>query len=467
MSLCDVLVVGAGPVGLILASELVRHRVSCRIIDKLHQPSRFCRAIGITPRTLEVLDDMGLALEFIDHGLRLTGRRSIIAHQPPVDQITPPYSSPYSSLGVPQNDTERILTQHLHRQGLNVERGVQLTALSAGEDAVQAQLLHLNSGELSSASCRFLIGCDGAHSTVRHQLNIAFDGDAIPASFKLCDVHVVWSTPVPRGMSVMVVHPELNAPPQMFVAIPLPDPHRYRVTLLNPQSESDHSSSANAAAASTVVQHGIQSETAGPTLEELQVAVDAIVDEKPRLSDLRWSSVFRISMRLAQRYRSGRVFLAGDAAHIHPPTGGQGMNTGIQDGYNLAWKLALVLGGASPMSLLESYEGERRPVGADVVQRTTSASFKMSRGENEASNQRSIDAQLSVSYRDTQWVCQQAGISATPPAGDRAPDVGGLTRTGINFPSIRGCIKTSRTESCFGRGRRKAVAIILSGSLCV
>ena len=140
-------------------------------------------------------------------------------------------------------------------------------------------------------------------------------------------------------------------------------------------------------------------------------------------------------MRLAERYRQGRVFIAGDAAHIHPPTGGQGMNTGIQDAYNLAWKLALVLGGAAPESLLDSYEAERLPVGADVVPRTRAATERFGRDAG-GKPDRLADTQIRVSYRGTGWVRDDAiGLDAgAPMAGDRAPDAGGLTRHGIGFP---------------------------------
>jgi hypothetical protein len=150
---------------------------------------------------------------------------------------------------------------------------------------------------------------------------------------------------------------------------------------------------------------------------------------------MRWSSMFRISMRLADAYRRGRVFIAGDAAHIHPPTGGQGMNTGIQDAYNLAWKLALVLRGAAPEALLDSYAAERQPVGAEVVARTRAASEGYGR-ERGGKPDRLADTQLLVSYRDTDWVRDDgAGLdAAVPAAGDRAPDAGGLRRHGVGFP---------------------------------
>jgi hypothetical protein len=208
----------------------------------------------------------------------------------------------------------------------------------------------------------------------------------------------------------------------MIVAVPLPEPGRYRVSMSAPAELTQNGGS----------DHGIQSEAHGPALGDIQAVADSLIPDKPRLSDLRWSSMFRISMRLAAQYRRGRVFLAGDAAHIHPPTGGQGMNTGIQDAYNLAWKLALVIGGAASEKLLDGYEAERRPVGADVVARTRAANEGYGR---ETKPDRLADTQVRVSYSGTAWVQDDVGPGdAGPIAGDRAPDSTGLRRRGIGFP---------------------------------
>jgi hypothetical protein len=211
----------------------------------------------------------------------------------------------------------------------------------------------------------------------------------------------------------------------LFVAIPLPDAGRYRVTMVAPSELSSGAGS----------DHGIQSELRGPSLPELQAVADRMLPAKTRLEDLRWSSLFRISMRLAERYRDGRVFIAGDAAHIHPPTGGQGMNTGIQDAYNLAWKLALVLEGAAPVALLDGYESERRPVGTDVIARTRAASETYGK-EQGGKPDRQADMQISISYRGTDWVRDDVKDANTPGpvAGDRAPDAHGLWRQGVGFP---------------------------------
>ncbi|MGO4839617.1 FAD-dependent monooxygenase, partial [Rhizobiaceae sp. 2RAB30] len=168
---------------------------------------------------------------------------------------------------------------------------------------------------------------------MRHLLGIGFPGDSLGMDFMLGDVEIDWE--VPRGMSVFAMVPRQDAAPDFLVVIPLPERNRYRVSML---------SSGEPATAGTVEnEHGISSERPGPPLEQLQDVADRLLPGKPRLSRMRWSSLFRISMRLADRYRVGNSFIVGDAAHIHPPTGGQGMNTGIQDAYNLAWKMAMVV----------------------------------------------------------------------------------------------------------------------------
>jgi 2-polyprenyl-6-methoxyphenol hydroxylase-like FAD-dependent oxidoreductase len=418
----DVLVVGAGPVGLTMAAELARHGTRCRIIDQLAQPLPYCRAIGVTPRTLEVWEDMGIAREMIDAGLWIDGLRSFIHGHPPKDNLLELDDLPYGELGLPQYETERLLADHLGRFGIKVERGVTLAALDQRERDVQVRLDRAD-GTAETATFRTVVGCDGAHSAVRRALGIPFEGEAFPMMFMLGDVHIDWD--LPRGMALRALRLVENAAPDMFIAIPLPEPGRYRVSMLAPAE----------LAAPGGTGHGIQSELPGPQLSQIQSVANDLLPQKPKLSDLRWSSIFRISMRLADAYRRDRVFIAGDAAHIHPPTGGQGMNTGIQDAYNLAWKLALVLQGAATEALLDSYQAERRPVGADVIARTRAASEGYGR-EPGGKPDRLSDTQILLSYRGTPWVRDDgAGLdAAVPAAGDRAPDAHGLRRHGVGFP---------------------------------
>jgi FAD binding domain len=307
--------------------------------------------------------------------------------------------------------------------GIGVERGIALSTLYDDGCRIAAELLHAN-GAIEREQFRYLVGCDGAHSAVRRALQIGFPGDRFPMSFMLGDVTIDWD--LPRGFTNFVIVPRDNATPDFLVAIPLPERNRYRVTML--------ASTEFAPKQGEIPEHGIASEQAGPSLEQLQQVADRLLPEAPKLGDLRWSSLFGISTRLADTYRVGNAFIAGDAAHIHPPTGGQGMNTGIQDAYNLAWKLALVLRGDADAALLDSYDSERRPVGAEVVERTRAASMSFGR-ERMTKERRLADTQLLINYRDSKWITSSSLAETwTVGAGDRAPDVIGLRRENVGFP---------------------------------
>lgn len=419
----EVLVVGAGPVGLTMAAELARHGVTCRIIDRLAEPLPYCRAIGVTPRTLEVWDDMGVVQPMIDAGLWLSGVRSFLNRSAAQDTPYESFDLPYGHLGIPQPETERILTQHLATFGIAVERSITLTSMRQDDHGVEVELLSAGNS-IETAVFRYVVGCDGAHSAVRRLLGIPFEGDRFPFEFMLGDV--LLDQHLPRGIVLRAVQPVENGPPDFLVAIPLPERNRFRVSALAPNNGSPRPES----------DHGLQSESPGPSIEELQVVADRLLPIKVPMTDLRWSSRFRISMRLAARYGEGRCFIAGDAAHIHPPTGGQGMNTGIQDAYNLAWKMALVVRGAASPDLLHSYEAERRPVGEDVVARTRTSSEQFGRRQT-AQQERLTDTQVLINYRASSLT--KEAVSESPAelvirAGDRAPDCSGLLRENVRYP---------------------------------
>jgi 2-polyprenyl-6-methoxyphenol hydroxylase-like FAD-dependent oxidoreductase len=420
----DVLVVGAGPVGLTMAAELARHGASCRIIDQLAVPLPYCRVTGVTPRTLEVWDDMGIVQPMIDAGLWLGGTRSIINGSQIPDSLRDLSDLPYGQLGIRQSETERILAAHLAGFGGAIERQLTLSGFRQNEESVEVELLHANQST-EKAAFRYVVGCDGARSMVRRQLGIAFEGDQFPVGFILGDVMI--DLDLPRGMILRSINPRAGQAPDFFLAIPLPERNRYRITTLAPTTNEN---------STEVIEHGLQTDRVAPTLDELQAVADRLLLTKVTLSDMQWSSNFRISMRLAARYREGRGFLAGDAAHIHPPTGGQGMNTGIQDAYNLAWKMALVLKGNASPKLLDTYEAERRPVGADVVARTRTASEQL--GRKEASQQeRLADTQILLNYRGSTLSkdAVREPLEGLPVhAGDRAPDCLGLRRENVRSP---------------------------------
>lgn len=415
----DVLVVGAGPVGLTMAAELARHGVPVRIIDRRAEPLPFCRAIGVTPRSLEVLEDMGIARALVDGGIWLKGTRMEMDGAPARDVLHDFSDLPYSSLGVPQYTTEAVLARHLATFGVEVERGVELTGLDLRDDHAEVRLN--TAGGEAPHRFRYVVGCDGAHSLVRKALGIGFEGSAMPLEFMLGDIRIDWD--LPRGLAFRATRTAVDAPPDFLVAIPLPGHGRYRVSTLAPGTPVAEQNGEWA--------HGIQADRPGPTLEELQAVADRLLETPATLSDLRWSSRFRISMRLADSYGAGHAFIAGDACHIHPPTGGQGMNTGIQDAYNLAWKLALVVRGLAEPRLLDTYGAERRAVAADVVARTTEQSINLGR-PGAAPPHRLQDTQVLVDYRDAALSVSKG--DGPVPAGLRVPDVQGLRREGLNFP---------------------------------
>ncbi|WP_354641272.1 FAD-dependent monooxygenase [Kitasatospora camelliae] len=425
----DVLVVGAGPVGLTAAAELRRHGTECRIVDRLTTPHRYAKAVGIQPRTLELWDTMGLAREVLAAALPMRGNLSWIdgREQPRLDLTLPP-DVPYGFAALPQYTTEEILTGHLARHGTRVERGTALESFTQDPDGVDAVLRTPDGTE--RVRCRYLIGCDGAHSSVRKGLGLDFGGGAFTESYMLGDIEVDWAMPAGYGVRVVNHRPD-GGPDDILVAIPLPGRSRYRMSavaapeLLVPDNGTDE------------VLHGLDTGRR-PELGHLQAVFDRLWPRPVTLSTLRWSSVFRISHRLADRYRDGRVFIAGDAAHIHPPTGAQGMNTGIQDAHNLAWKLALVLHATADPALLDSYHSERHPIGEEVVGRTVRHA-RTGIGADGDGIQDVIrrEAQLLVGYPDSPLVDPDgtAGTADLPVRpGDRAPDCAGLVQPIATYP---------------------------------
>lgn len=427
--MAKVLVVGAGPVGLTMAGELMRHGVPCRIIDRLAAPSLYCRAIGVTPRTLEVWEHMGVARAMIDAGLWLRGHRVMVNGAVVAEAPSGLEGVPYPlTLGLPQYATEAILERHLARHGIVVERATSLDTLAQTDDRVTVRLTR-GDGTVEEAGFSHVVGCDGAHSTVRKALALGFEGEAYPFDFMLGDAAV--DLDLPRGVHLRALRMGEDGLTGFLVAIPLPEPGRYRLSMFAPDDLAIDAAPPRGDA------HGIQAERAIPTLEQLQAVASAVLPDAV-LSDLRWSSIFRISLRLAERYGSGRVFIAGDAAHIHPPTGGQGMNTGIQDAYNLGWKLARVVRGEADASLLASYEAERRPVAKAVLERTHAQTMSFAEGKTRGGGNgdtRLEDSQLPVTYRGTAWVqdCRSDAAAAPLAAGDRAPDAIGLRLPGLGF----------------------------------
>ncbi|OKJ66382.1 FAD-dependent monooxygenase [Streptomyces sp. CB02261] len=428
----DVLIVGAGPVGLSAAGELRRHGVRCRLVDRLQARLPFAKAVGIQPRTLELWDRMGLARAVLEAAVPMRGQLVHINGREAarIDLELPP-EVPYGFAALPQYETERLLEEYVAARGTAVERGTELVSFEQDPDGVTARL-RTASGADEELRVRYLIGCDGAHSVVRKTLGLSYEGGAFPEAYMLGDVVAESDWDVPPGYALRSEHRAADgSTDDVLVCIPLPGAGRYRMSMRVPP---DLAGPGGGTASSDRVEHGLAGGD-GPDLAHLQAVVDRLAPRPTRLSGLRWSSVFRISHRIVDRYGAGRVFVAGDAAHIHPPTGAQGMNTGVQDAVNLAWKLALVVRGEAGPALLASYDAERRPVGEEVVGRTVRHS---TRGiENDPDDRRTVllrEAQLLVGYRDGPLSGVPYGPVDAPQPGDRAPDCAGLTTPIAVFP---------------------------------
>jgi pentachlorophenol monooxygenase len=410
-----VLIAGAGPVGLTAAIELTRRGVDCRIVDPLLESRQYAKAVGVQPRTLEVFESMGVLGRILDAAVEMRGQIVYVNGQN-VGQVefAIPADVPFGFIAIPQYATERILHDELALRGVEVERGLRVTGFEQDADGVRATLA--GDGGEQTVQAGYLVGADGAHSTVRKALGLTFEGAAFEEQYMLGDVEVDWS--LPQGWALRAMHQTDGATDDLLVCIPLPGHGRYRMSMLVPPELS--------AAPSQGIAHGFEGDRE-PELHHIQAVLDRLSPEPTTARNLRWSSVFRISHRIVDSYCRGRVFVAGDAAHIHPPTGAQGMNTGIQDAHNLAWKLALATTGHAAPGLLDSYDAERRPVGEEVVGRTVrSAREGIGADSTDVDYVIRREAQLLIDYADSPIVA--------PPAGGRASDATGLTRDAVTGP---------------------------------
>jgi 2-polyprenyl-6-methoxyphenol hydroxylase-like FAD-dependent oxidoreductase len=424
----QVIVVGAGPVGLSAAIELRRRGVDVLIIDRRGTVAPWAKAVGIQPRTLEIWDQVGIVEAALDASITMRGQVMYVNGERTGEVSFPiPDQVPYGFICLPQYATEEILGAHLAELGTTVSRGVELVGFTADDAGVKATLRDAD-GE-HEVSAEYLVAAEGAHSLVRKVLGLTFEGDAFPEEYMLADVELDWS--LPTGLSVRSSHVTDGVVDDLLVCIPLPGRRRYRVSMLVPDELSQAGGPRDAVA------HGIQAEAPKPQLHHVQAVLDRLAPEPTTATNMRWSSVFRISHRLVDRYQRGRAFLAGDTAHIHPPTGAQGMNTGIQDAYNLGWKLALTVQGVAAPGLLDSYHAERHPVGEEVVGRTVRAAREGIGAGDDAATAVLRTAQLLVHYTDSPIVGEDAdapGPDAGPLPGERAPDATGLRRSGVTGP---------------------------------
>ena len=434
----DVLIVGAGPTGLALAAQLDRFGASFRVVDRSLDRAHESRALGVQARTLELLDAVGVADRLVARG-RTSTRLALHLEARTVAEVrlgdigAADTRFPFI-LFVSQAETERLLAERLSASGVAIERGVELVAFEAGEAGVECVLLDRD-GREERVRARFLVGCDGAHSAVRRGAGFSFEGGSYPQRFLLGDVEADGSLE-PDAIN------SFGGAGGAAMFFPLGHPATWRVIAMEGREREEATPATPAMPAPAA---GAPDEL---SLVELQAAVDPPTGRSVRLRDPVWLTRFRLHHRQTSRYRMGRVFLAGDAAHIHSPVGAQGMNTGIQDAWNLGWKLALVARGAAREALLDSYDAERWPVGHRLLRYTDRAfgtfARVMSRGRVAtwarsvvvsrvlphlvtAGRLRSVAfrfvSQLGIRYRRSPAVSEGAPpLAAGPRAGDRMPD---------------------------------------------
>jgi 2-polyprenyl-6-methoxyphenol hydroxylase-like FAD-dependent oxidoreductase len=333
----DVIVAGAGPTGVMLAAELRLHGVHVVVLDKETEPSRIVRSLGLHARSIEVMDQRGLLDRFLAHGQKYPIQSSFAGiSKPPPDRLDTAH--PYL-LGIPQTVTDRLLTEHATELGVEIRRGCELVGLSQDEDGVTVEVAA--GGNSSTERAGYLVGCDGGRSTVRKLLGVGFPGE-------------------PAGIEWLLGEVEVTEPPETLAATVAEVRKTHRGFGVGPIGDGVHRV--------VVPADGVaEDRTVPPTVEELRQRLRVFAGTDFGVHSPRWLSRFGDATRLAERYRVGRVLLAGDAAHIHPPLGGQGLNLGIQDAVNLGWKLAAAVHGWAPEGLLDSYQIERRPVAADVL----------------------------------------------------------------------------------------------------
>jgi 2-polyprenyl-6-methoxyphenol hydroxylase-like FAD-dependent oxidoreductase len=390
----DVLICGAGAAGLTLAVELARRGVNFRLIEKLADPFRGSRGKGIQPRTLEVFEDLGIVDRIVASGAPYPDQRAYhcdgtCENIPSFELSAPTPEEPYQiPLMLPQFLTEALLRERLTELGHHAEFGRELIGLHQDAEGVTATIAGVTGEETIGA--RYVVGTDGGHSFVRHALNIDFPGKTLGVRAVVADVLVT-------GLSREAWHRFNEGSMEKQISLcPLAGTQMFQLQGPAPL-EGDIDLSAEGLSALVAQRTG-----------RSNITIQSVL----------WASAFNMNARLADRYRDNRVFLAGDAAHTHPPTGGQGLNTSVQDAYNLGWKLAAVLRGA-PQALLDSYEQERRPIAAHMLGLAT----KLLDAAKAGSMRRGREVQqLDLCYPDSPLSLEKPEREGGVLAGDRAPD---------------------------------------------
>lgn len=458
----EVLIAGAGPVGLALALELQRFGIRFRIIEKKAERSKTSKAMGLQPRLSEVFSIFGIEDKFAARGfsnirgvnLRSGAKKLLtITIRPPANQAGRDACQP-RMLIIPQSVTEEILETALEERGHAVERRRELIGFEQDADRVTA-VVRNEEGPEETIRAQFLVSCEGAHSVVRKQAGFSFSGATMPLRFLLADVTIDWD--LPENEVQVWFHRD-----GVLAALPF-GAQKWRLIVERVEDPTEEAQEVTLA----LVQ---------------QLAAERTARENVRVRDPLWLSDFRINARMVDRFRARRIFVAGDAAHIHSPLGGQGIATGIQDATNLAWKLAAVLREGAPDSLLDTFDEERKPI-ARLVLRGTSAASNLVFGMNPivrflreqlvfrflrtAFAQRRLFgrvSQLEMNYRESSLAAHfdRSFSGVRVRAGDRAPDV--VFKRGSDKVSLFQLIGSFGMLALFGPGQNShRVSAALAG----
>ncbi len=423
----EVLIVGGGPTGLMMACQLLRFGVSFRIIDKQADRSQESRAFGIQAKSMEIFQNLGIVDEFLEKSTQAAEINFFVNGKPKLNlqlsQIKIE-NTPFSTMFfLPQSETERILIECIEKQGCKIERSISLENFSQTNDAVNAVLKNDLTGETHAITCKYIIGCDGAHSTVRHVMGVPFIGAEYEQNFFLADAQVQWPSSLKPGFMLFLgdeglfLHAPLNNGLSRIIGAQVSNPPP------DPKSPL--------------------------TLTEIENVAQKITHLKILVANPVWMTRFHLHHRVVKQYQTGRAFLAGDAAHIHSPVGGQGMNTGLQDAANLAWKIAIATKNNISDELLTTYQLERQAIGEKLTH-TTDRFFWLLTSPNQilkslrplflslimrliASSSRIqrrlfwLMSELGIYYPQNKFVYEKteganAKFLAGPKAGFRAPD---------------------------------------------